>query len=1820
MSRRAIFGLSALLLSALFSAAPGQAADVSRQVETTPDGDYFGFDLRTVQNQTIAQCEATCIADRSCRAFTYNPKVKWCFLKSDFNQLNSFPGAIAGRIVEAGAGTDIGAAPALPFVSDKLRDDAAQAKANLALTDDQKTQGVQSLVALAHVEQSAQNPADAVKAFLGALAVTPDDAVLWIETARTANGIKDNAEIAAQAAIAALNGYQLTRTKESRADALAVLAVSLANSDNARAALSAYKASLALVNSKTVAAAYADLKSRKGFRILANTIDNDSTTPRACVQFSEKLVKTGTDYAPFVTIDGAAPKAMEAKADQICVEGLTHGQRYKLAFRAGLPSAVDENLEKTVEVSVYVKDRTASVHFTGDNFVLPQTVRHGIPLVSVNATTANLKLYRIGDRGIAPLLTSSQFLTQLDGYSAQRLQDEAGELVWQGAIDIKTDLNKDVVTSFPVDQALPERKPGIYVMTATVPNSGGQEWDSKATQWFVVSDIGISTYAGTDGLSVFTRSLASAKPLPGIELQLLAKNNEILGTAKTDETGHATFTAGLMRGTAAMTPAVITAKQGDKDYVFLDMTRAGFDLSDRGVTGRKTPGAIDVLAWTERGIYRAGETVHASVLARDSTSAAVENLPLTFVFNRPDGVEDRRIVQNSGSLGGYTIDLPLQTNAMRGTWTMQVFTDPKGAAIGDKQFLVDDFVPDRIEFDLKSQAKSIDLDAPATVTVDGRYLYGAPAAGLTIEGDVALKTTRESADYKGYLFGLADEQASEDTKVPLEGLEPVDDQGHATFDVALANLPSTTQLLNANITLRMQEAGGRAVERSLTLPVKAQGPMIGIKPEFDGSLGENAIGKFHVIAIDKDAKKQAMSGLSWKLLNIEQNYQWYRDGSGWKYEPVSSTKLVANGTIDATAADGAEIAVPVAYGRYRLEIETAAIDGPTSSVEFDAGWYVAASSTETPDALEVGLDKETYAVGDTAKLKISPRFAGEVLVTIGTENLVSTQTASIAAGGGEVDIPVTAAFGAGAYVTTTLFRPGDAQDSHMPMRAIGVKWLKVDPADRKLSVKLTPPDKTLPRQPLVVPVEVAGAGIGEEAYVTVAAVDVGILNLTRYEVPDPDGWYFGQRRLGLEIRDLYGRLIDGSLGAMGTIRTGGDGAAVALQGSPPTEKLVAFFSGPVKLDAAGKANVTFDIPQFNGTARIMAVAWSKHGVGHASTDVVIRDPVVVTSSLPKFLAPGDASRLRLDIANTDAPEGSYQIQVTSNPAVSIALKDASQTVKLASGGKVALTMPLTGAEPGAGVISVKLSGPNGLSLEQSLDIPVRPSSLPVTVARPLTIAPGASLTVNGELLADSLLQGAAVSLNVARAQGFDIPALLTSLDRYPYGCSEQLTSLALPLLYFSELAKKSGLPDDPDVRKRVQDAIYKVLANQSSSGSFGLWSPGSGDLWLDAYITDFLTRAREQKFDVPDAAMVQALDNLQNSVGIDANIKDNGNEISYAVYVLARNRKAAISDLRYYADTMLSSFPTPLAKAHIAAALALYGDAQRSRNTFLDAMQMAEKDAVTKVSFLRSDYGSSLRDGAAVLALATEARPVPPIVPDLTKLVVREWQKKGNTSTQEQTWMLLAARALQTGDEDLKLVVDGAPHTGAYNARLTGDELLAHPITVTNQTAQPISATVTTIAAPKQPLTASSQGFTIERSFYTFGGEEANISQVKQNERYVVVLKVNESNSWPSKMMITDLLPAGFEIDNPGLVNSAQLSNFDFLQEVNPAHVEFRSDRFAAAVDRAADETGEITLAYVVRAVTPGTYDMPGANVEDMYRPQFFARTATSRMEVEAAK
>src|ERR1700677_592231 len=257
--------------------------------------------------------------------------------------------------------------------------------------------------------------------------------------------------------------------------------------------------------------------------------------------------------------------------------------------------------------------------------------------------------------------------------------------------------------------------------------------------------------------------------------------------------------------------------------------------------------------------------------------------------------------------------------------------------------------------------------------------------------------------------------------------------------------------------------------------------------------------------------------------------------------------------------------------------------------------------------LQVALDKPEYHPGDTMTVAVTARSAGRVTLNVIGDKLLASQTADVKEGVAQLKLPVGADWGSGAYLVATLRRPLDAPAQRMPGRAIGVQWFSIDRAAKTLTVDLNVPSLLRPNSSLHVPIKVEGLAAGEEARIVVAAVDVGILNLTNYKPPSPEDYYLGQRALSADIRDLYGDLIDGMQGARGQIRSGGDEGA-QLQGSPPTGPPVALYSGLVTVGADGNAEVVFDIPDFEGTVRVMAVAWSKDKVGHATADVAVRDP------------------------------------------------------------------------------------------------------------------------------------------------------------------------------------------------------------------------------------------------------------------------------------------------------------------------------------------------------------------------------------------------------------------------------------------------------------------------------------------------------------------------------------------------------------------------------------------------------------------------------------
>ncbi len=1657
---------------------------------------------------------------------------------------------------------------------------------------------------------------------VGQIAATaPDDSGNWLRLARTIFQIRpanssEQTFLLERASTAAYIAYQRAANASDEADALAVVGRAMSERKLWRPALDALRLSLDLREVAEVRGQYEKMRDEHGFRLLDYTIDSDAASPRACFQFSDDLAKR-TDFVPFVALAGNDKPALSAEGKQLCVDGLKHGERYNINLRAGLPSTVRENLPKSAEFNIYVRDRKPFVRFTGRAYVLPRSGQRGIPLVSVNTPSVSINVFRIGDRNLINTVIDGGFQRALSRYELSSLGDERGVKVWSGELTTAMTLNQDVTTAFPVDEALGTLQPGIYVMTAAAKGPGSDDDGSLATQWFIVSDLGLTAFSGNDGIHVFVNSLASTDAVAKAEVRLVARNNEILATRKTDDAGHVVFEAGLARGEGGLSPAMLTVTTDKSDYAFLSLKSSAFDLSDRGVSGRSVPSAADAFVYAERGVYRSNETVYLTALLRDGLGNAITGGPLTLVIERPDGVEFRRAVLPDQGAGGRTLAVLLNSAVPTGTWRVRAFTDPKGTSVGETTFMVEDYIPERIEFELTSKDKQIKADAPVELKVDGHFLYGAPASGLQLEGDMLVSPAAERPGFAGYQFGIADEENASNERTPIENLPEADANGVATFPVSLAKPPASTRPQEAQIFIRMAEAGGRAVERKLVLPVAPSGTMIGVKPLFgDRNVAEGDKAAFDVAFVSPDGKSLARDGLRYELLKIESRYQWYRQNSSWEFEPVKSTQRVADGDLAVAADRPARITLSPQPGRYRLDVKSTDADGPLTSVQFDVGWY-SDGSADTPDLLETSIDKPEYQSGDTMVVSVNARSAGKLTINVLGDRLLTTQTTDVKEGTAQVKIAVGKDWGSGAYVVATLRRPLDAAALRMPGRAIGLKWFGIDKKARTLAVNLSPPALVRPNTTMKLPVKLVGLNPGEDAKIVVAAVDVGILNLTNYKPPAPDDYYLGQRRLSAEIRDLYGQLIDGMQGTRGQLKTGGDGAGAELQGSPPTQKPLALYSGIVTVAADGTAEISFDIPEFAGTARMMAVAWTATRLGRATVDVTVRDPVVLTATLPRFLLNGDRGTMSFDLDNVEGEPGDYAISVKTSGPVKIS-GDPTTTVKLAARQRTSMSLALDAGGAGKANLDVDIKGPNGLTLARHYALDVKPATQVLTRRSIRTLAKGESLTLTSDMFSDLVEGTGSVSISASLSTALDAATILKALDRYPYGCSEQIASRAMPLLYVNDLAVGAHLALDTEVDQRIRDAIDRLLARQGSNGSFGLWSAGGDDAWLDAYVTDFLSRAREKGFTVPDVLFRSALDRIRNSVvNAEEPEKDGGRNLAYGLYVLARNGAAPIGDLRYLADTKLNNLATPIAKAQLAAALALVGDKARAERVYAAAADsLAPKPAL---EFGRVDYGSALRDAAALVSLAGEGNAPRATLMQAVSRVEAARGLTPYTSTQENAWLVLASRAL--ANETMAMDVDGTPIKTALYRTYKAAEMSATPIKITNTGDAPVQAVVSVGGSPITPEPAAANGFRVERNYFTLDGKPVDVSKVKQNDRFAVVLKVTEPKPEFGHIMVSDFLSAGFEIDNPHLVSSGDSGTLDWIEDgEEPVNTEFRDDRFTAAIDRAANDKSVFTVAYVVRAVSPGKYVLPQAYVEDMYNPSRYGRTGTGSVEVRPAK
>ncbi|MEE9380918.1 MAG: alpha-2-macroglobulin family protein, partial [Hyphomonadaceae bacterium] len=895
-------------------------------------------------------------------------------------------------------------------------------------------------------------------------------------------------------------------------------------------------------------------------------------------------------------------------------------------------------------------------------------------------------------------------------------------------------------------------------------------------------------------------------------------------------------------------------------------------------------------------------------------------------FDKPEG-------------GAVIIDYDLDRGAARGTWRAALDIDGMGRA-GSVSWSVEDFVPQRIKVGLEADDETaIGRNEIRDLTVDARFLYGAPGAGLTVKSQARLEADPSPFEaFEGFRFGIDGETFREEIIEFTD--QTADGAGIAVIPLDPGRRGRSAQRpLRLNTVVSVLEPGGRAVSNSVRVPYRPRDLYIGTKTGFDGRAARDKPATFELAAISADGEARAAQ-LNWKILEIDWHYDWYRDGSRWRWRRSRNVRTINEGVTNTQAGSTAEISIDgLDWGDHELIVTGP--DGAESRRKFWVGWggYVSDDGVEAPDRVSVTGPMEAPRAGRNAQITISAPYDGEAQIVVATDRILSVQTHSVSSDGTQVSLPVTDEWGEGAYVMVTVYTPRDPVLQARPRRAVGVAYVPTDVSKRTFELTINAPDVVRPRREQLITIDI-GDGPREPVFLTLAAVDEGILQLTKFSSPDPVDYFFGKKALGVSLYDDYGRLLDPNLGLPAEVRTGGDQLGGEGLSVVPT-KTVALFSGLVDVGRNGKAQVRLDLPDFNGELRLMAVAWSETGLGAASQPMIVRDEVPAELILPRFLAPGDEALVTASIDNVELETGQFDAVLTADGPVSVAVGNVSRT--LAKGQRADEPMRISTNENGISRLRFNVDGPANYVVDHQYLIETRSPYLPVTETSRALMQPGETFEVASSLL-DGFVPGSSEVTVSFSSLPMDPGALYASLARYPYGCTEQTTSRALPLLYSEQLVAMGAEGDRGEGAKtHVQEAVNRILNRQSADGAFGLWREGDryATPWLGAYATDFLLRAKEQGYTVPQEALdrsYQAMRNIAqgdawrvygyNTDAYESRWHDDTQKLlmqrssAFALYVLAKAGKADVSRLRYLHDRQLDSIQSPLAKAHIAAGLA----------------------------------------------------------------------------------------------------------------------------------------------------------------------------------------------------------------------------------------------------------------------------------------------------------
>ncbi|MBS1774032.1 MAG: alpha-2-macroglobulin family protein [Bacteroidetes bacterium] len=1341
---------------------------------------------------------------------------------------------------------------------------------------------------------------------------------------------------------------------------------------------------------------------------------------------------------------------------------------------------------------------------------------------------------------------------------------------------------------------------GIYVLTVA---SKDHRW-IQDTKVISISDIGLIVKEERDNIYVFANSIRTAQAISGAKVSFISTNNQKLYTATTDNEGVAVFN-NISSHSPGFRVGLVTASMND-EFNFISLEKNGVETSRFDVGGR-VPNAtgLNAMIYAERNLYRPGETVNISTIIRNEQWGNPGEIPVKLKLIMPNGKEfatSRKILNEEGSCEA-SYNLPF--TATTGTYVLQVYTG-NDVLLNAYNVSVEDFMPDRIKAQLKINKPDYKDGDSIQTTIQADNLFGTPAAGRNYE--CQLNMDKESFSPKNYADYSFDVKNDFNFKTDFKQGK-TNEKGSANEGFQLPAEIKNIGVLKGNIMLTVFDETGRPVHRYEHFNVYTQPIFIGMKQTEDYVSTRRPL-RIPIVAVDKNGTPQNNTVVHVSYIKHEWNTVIQEESGHYRYVSQREEKVIRQENLRINGASNVLSFVPELGGEYEIRVSVNGSNSYISQTFYAWGWgdnQYSSFEVNNEGNVTIKPDKEKYNIGDDMNILLTTPFEGRMLVTVERDKVlrhyyVSTQnkSASITLKADDVCVP-------NVYITATLFRPMDGTD--MPLTvAHGFKSVTVEDAATHLPVAVTVTEKSRSRTKQTITVKTSPG-----AYVTVAAVDEGILQVKNYETPDAYQYFYQKVALATNSYDIYPWLLPEIKSTRSS--TGGDAADQSAMRVNPMfvnrVKNVSYWSGIQQADSRGIYKYEIDIPQFSGDLRVMAIAYKGKGFGGADQHMKVADPVIISTGLPRFLSPKDEVVMPVTLSNTTAKDATVTVTAKTNGPVSVS-GSSTETIKIPANREQRVVFNIAAQQSiGAGKVTIAVKG-MGETFINETDISIRPtaslqkmySSGTVTETSNGNISPQCNFiptTIRGKLvLSKSPL--VAFSKNISY------------LVQYPYGCVEQTTSAVFPQLYYKDLVKSLYGLDDGNMNPgyNIQKAIAKLQSMQMSDGGLSYW-PGGGyeSWWGSTYACHFLLEAKKAGYEVND----NTTDKLLQYLKLRLNKREteeyyyNGNqkkiiackEIAYSLYVLALAGQSQISTMNYYKahQDMLSLDSRYL----LAAAYNYSGQPVQAKQVLPPAFSGEKSNSIFGGSFY-----SYVRDEAVALNALVDIDPHNPQIGTMAKQLTGEMHNNPYLNTQENVFAILAfgkiARGANNTTASATLFADGKTI-----GTTSGQDIKVDMRNYVNKNMQAkvkgkgryyyyyeLSG-LTADGSYKQ----EDKYIKVRRTYYNRDGNPISNNTFRQNDLIIVRISISQEYSGQiDNIVITDMLPAGFEIENTRLNDMPDIKWIKNKAEAD--YEDIRDDRMNLFTSLGGQPKD---FYYMVRAVSPGTYQLGPVQADAMYNGSY---------------